>query len=90
MGAVQSRTFKSGDGVAVRLPAELAFEPDTLVTIERNGDVLTIRPANGAVPDPEEVKRQLAELMSALEAIGPPPDGIQPREPFDDPERPGL
>jgi len=85
MNAISSKTFKSGNSVAVRLPREVGFAPDMKVTIERNGDVLTIRPAI----DPVEEKRKLLALVGALRAIGPP-DEIEKREPFEFPERPGL
>ena len=86
MGVVDSKTFKSGNSVAVRLPKAVAFAPDIAVTIERNGDVLTIRPAH----DPAAEKRKMADLVAALRAIGPPEDGVQPRDPFEAPDRPGL
>jgi hypothetical protein len=37
-----------------------------------------------------EEKRRLLELLGDLEAIGSPPDGVQERDPFEFPERPGL
>ena len=85
MGIVDSKTFKSGNSVAVRLPKEVAFAPDIRVTIERTGDVLTIRPA----VDPAAEKRKLLELIAELEAL-PKPDTIETREPIEFPERPGL
>lgn len=85
MNAVSSKTFKSGNSVAVRLPKEVAFAPDLAVVIERNGDVLTIRLA----VDPVEEKRKLVELVEALRAIGAPEE-IEKREPFEFPDRPGL
>lgn len=85
MNAVTSKTFKSGNSIAVRLPKEIAFAPDTQVVIERKGDVLTIRPA----VDPAEEKRKLLALVEALRAIGPP-DEIEKREPIEFPDRPGL
>lgn len=86
MGAFKGKTFKSGNSVAVRLPKDVAFAADTQVTIERRGDAIIIRPAH----DPAEAKRQLREMIAAMRAIGPPGDGVQPRDPFEDPERPGL
>jgi antitoxin VapB len=85
MNAVTSKTFKSGNSIAVRLPKEIAFAPDTQVVIERKGDVLTIRPA----VDPVEEKRKLLALVEALRAIGPPGE-IEKREPIEFPDRPGL
>lgn len=86
MNAVNSKTFKSGNSVAVRLPREVAFAPDTKVIIERNGDVLTIRPAI----DPVSERARLQALLDDLAAIGSPGDGIQQRDPFDFPDRRGL
>lgn len=85
MGVVDSKTFKSGNSIAVRLPKEVAFAPDLRVTIERNGDVLTIRPA----VDPAEEKRKLRELVATLRAIGRVGE-VSEREPIEFPDRPGL
>ena len=85
MNAVSSKTFKSGNSVAVRLPKEIGFAPDVKVTIERNGDVLTIRPA----VDPAEEKRKVLELVASLRALGPLEE-IEKREPPMPPARRGL
>ena len=86
MGIVDSKTFKSGNSVAVRLPKEVAFAPDIPVTIERKGDVLTIRLAKDAA----EEKARVRELVEALRAIGPP-DEVEPYDStLTGPERPGL
>ncbi len=86
MNAVSSKTFKSGNSVAVRLPKEIAFAPDTPVVVERTGDVVTIRLAL----DPAAEKAKLRKLLDDLAAIGPPEDGVQERDPFEFPERSGL
>jgi len=85
MNAVNSKTFKSGNSVAVRLPKEVAFPPDTPVTIERKGEVLTIRPAL----DPTEEKRKVAELVAALRAL-PKPREVEKRARVIPPVRRGL
>ncbi len=85
MNAVNSKTFKSGNSVAVRLPKEIGFAAGLDVVVERNGDVVTIRPQY----DPAEEKRKVLDLVAALRAIGPP-DEIEKREPFEFPDRPGL
>ena len=85
MNAVNSKTFKSGNSVAVRLPKEVAFAPNVDVIIERDGDVLTVRPA----VDPKEEKRKVDELIQALRAL-PKPPYIEKREAPEPPERPGL
>lgn len=86
MNAVSSKTFKSGNSVAVRLPKSLGVPADVEVVIERNGDALVVRPKL----DPEAVKARLAALLADLQAIGAPRDGVQDREPFEFPDRPGL
>ena len=85
MNAVSSKTFKSGNSVAVRLPKEIAFAPDTKVVLERKGDVITIRPAT----DPAEEKRKVLELVESLRALGPVGE-IEKREPPIPPVRKGL
>lgn len=85
MNAISSKTFKSGNSVALRLPKEIGFAPGMEVVIERSGDVLTIRPAI----DPAEEKRKLAEFIAALRALPKPPE-VQKREPIEFPDRPGL
>lgn len=85
MSAIETKTFKSGNSVAIRLPKELGFGADIAVTIERVGNGLKIVP----MIDPAEEKRQLDQLVAALRAIGPVGE-IEPREPIDFPDRPGL
>jgi antitoxin VapB len=85
MGVVETKTFKSGNSVAVRLPAELGFEPGVSVTLEKVGNDVKIKRA----VDPVEEKRKLSELVSALRALGPI-DHVEPREPIEFPERPSL
>jgi virulence-associated protein VagC len=87
MAAIETRTFKSDDGVALLLPEELGFVANIAVTIERVGEELRIRPVK--VKDPVEDKRRLDRLVAALRAIGPVGE-IGPREPIDFPDRPGL
>jgi antitoxin VapB len=85
MGKIETRTFKSGNSVAVRLPKELGFASDTAVTLEKVGDTISIR----AVDDAADGKARVARLIAALEAIGPVGE-IQKREPIEFPERRGL
>ena len=54
--------------------------------LDKAGDTVTIR----VTRDREEVRRQLRKLTADLEAIGVPPDGVQKRDPFEFPDRPGL
>ncbi len=85
MGAVNSKVFRSGNSEAVRLPREVAFGANIDVVIERNGDVLTIRPAR----DPAEEKRRLLDMLDALASL-PKPDNVQQRDAVEFPVRPGL
>ena len=79
MTTVTSKTFRSGNSQAVRLPREIAFADDTEVTIERSGDVLTIRPKRISIV---EMLRRLDEL--------PGPGEIEVRDPDIFPDREGL
>jgi antitoxin VapB len=82
---VHTRTFKSGNSVAVRLPKGFAIPEGTEVELDKNGDVVTIRLTRDAA---EERRRMLAGL-DALKAL-PKPPRIQKREPIEFPERRGL
>ncbi|MES2097180.1 MAG: AbrB/MazE/SpoVT family DNA-binding domain-containing protein [Pseudomonadota bacterium] len=75
MNVVNSKTFRSGNSEAVRLPKEVAFGANIDVVIERKGDVVTIRPK----ADPIEAKRKIAEMLETLKAI-PRVGEIQDRE----------
>jgi antitoxin VapB len=85
MGAVRTKTFKSGNSVAVRLPAEFGFAAGLSVTVERDGSGVKVRP----MTDPVEEKRKVADLVAKLRALGPVGE-IQVREPIEFPDRPGL
>lgn len=85
MGAHETKTFKSGNSVALRLPKALGVGPDERMVIEQNGDVLTVR----RLKDPAEEKRKLLELVETLKAIGRPGE-VEVREPIEFPDRPGL
>jgi len=74
-----SRTFRSGNSEAVRLPKDVAFGREMDVTIVRSGDVLTIYPT----------RPPISELVARLAAL-PAPDTIELRENEPLPERPGL
>jgi antitoxin VapB len=81
-----SRTFKSGNSEAVRLPKGLGFGVGTEVVVERKGDRVVLTP----VRDPAAEKQKLLAMLEALAAIGQPDDGVQPRPDFEAPDRPGL
>lgn len=79
MTIAASRTFRSGNSEAVRLPWNVAFGREVDVTIVRSGDVLTIYPARRPIGD---LVKQLAQL--------PRPPSIEERDYEVLPERPGL
>lgn len=79
MATTTSRTFKSGNSEAVRLPRDMAFGPGVELTLVRSGDVLTIYPTRMSV----------ADMVVALNAL-PRPGGIEVRDEDLFPERPGL
>lgn len=79
MATVTSRTFRSGNSEAVRLPREVAFGKDIEVTIVRSGDVITIYPK----------RMPLAEMVARLSAL-PTPDSVEVRDPDIFPDREGL
>jgi antitoxin VapB len=79
MTIAQSRTFRSGNSEAVRLPRDVAFGRDMELTIVRSGDVLTIYPA----------KPPVADLIARLDAL-PKPSSVEVRDQEELPERPGL
>ncbi|MCV0415372.1 MAG: AbrB/MazE/SpoVT family DNA-binding domain-containing protein [Brevundimonas sp.] len=77
--ALTSRTFKSGNSDAVRLPKEISFGPGVEVEIERKGDVVTISPKR------KSVREMLAKLRSL-----PKPSSVGVRHEIEIPERSGL
>jgi len=79
MKSVASRTFKSGNSEAVRLPKGVAYGAEIEVVIIRSGDVLTIYPARPAI----------TALAQRLEALARPAHiEVRDQEPI--PEPPGL
>ena len=85
---VHSKTFKSGNSVAMRLPKALGIGPDEHFIVERHGDTLTGR----RIPTPAEEAERLVRfrtLLARLQEIGPVGE-IQERDPFEFPDRPGL
>jgi antitoxin VapB len=60
---VDSKTFKSGNSEALRLPKEVAFGADVEVTIRKVGTTLTVTPKS---------KKTVAELIEALEKLPRP------------------
>jgi len=79
MTVARSRTFKSGNSEAVRLPKDVAFGDGVELIIVRSGDVMTIYPAQMTV----------TAMLERLQAL-PTPSEIEIRETEPLPERDGL
>lgn len=60
---IDSKTFKSGNSEALRLPKEVAFGADVEVTIRKVGETLTVTPKR---------KKTVAELVEALATLPKP------------------
>ena len=82
---VNTRTFKSGNSVAMRWPKRLGIGPEVDLQIVPHGQDFLVR----RVVDPVEEKRKLMELIAAMDAIGPVGE-IEMREPIEFPDRLGL
>ncbi len=63
MTVARSRTFRSGNSEAIRLPRDVAFGPDVELVIVRSGDVMTIYPAATSV----------AKMIQRLRSLPAPP-----------------
>lgn len=79
MTVAKTRTFRSGNSEAVRLPKDVAFGEDVELVIVRSGDVLTLYPAATSIP----------AMIALLEAL-PTPPSIEARDEQELPERPRL
>ncbi|MDQ6611050.1 MAG: AbrB/MazE/SpoVT family DNA-binding domain-containing protein [Gemmatimonadota bacterium] len=79
MPTAKSRTFRSGNSEAVRLPKDVAFGEDIELIVVRSGDVITMYPAVSSIP---EMIAQLGKL--------PVPTNIERRELQPIPERDGI
>jgi len=79
MTVAKTRTFRSGNSEAVRLPKDVAFGEDVELVIVRSGDVLTLYPAAASIP----------EMIARLEAL-PVPPSIEERDDEELRERVGL
>lgn len=79
MPTARTRTFRSGNSEALRLPKDVAFGEDVELIMVRSGDVLTVYPAT-MTP---------AELVATLNTL-PTPNGVECRDVEELPERPSL
>jgi antitoxin VapB len=80
MKIAHSRTFRSGNSDALRLPKEVSLGSDVDVEIVKTGDVLTIRPR------PKMTPRELADALERL----PKPKQVEDRQKIIFPKRRGL
>jgi len=69
MSVHRVRLVQTGDGQAVRLPKEIAFDGDIEVFVVRSGDVVTVYPARMTL-------REMADRLLAL----PPVPAIERRQ----------
>ncbi len=79
MTIARTRTFRSGNSEAIRLPKDVAFGEDQELVIVRSGDVMTIYPAVTSIP----------AMIKRLRALPAPPT-IERRDDEELPERRGL
>jgi antitoxin VapB len=79
MSIARSRTFRSGNSEAVRLPKDVAFGEDLDLVVVRSGDVITMYPAGTSVP----------AMLKTLAAL-PRPRTIEVRDDEALPERDRL
>ena len=86
---VHSKTFKSGDGVAVLLPDSFGLAAGAEVQLSRNGTTIEVRAVKPKSEDPATAKARLTAMMDRLREIGPVGE-IEKHEPIEFPDRPGL
>lgn len=89
MGAIETRTFRSGNSVAVRLPKSFGLPAGTAMTMEQADDTVTV----GPVVDMVERRRKPTELIARLrdvrgDALRPTTSPLEGRMKF--PDRPEL
>jgi virulence-associated protein VagC len=68
MGAYETRTYRSGKAVALRLPGSFAIPAGERMAVEQDGDRITLR----RIRNRARVTRNLRALLATLEAIGYP------------------
>ena len=79
MTIARTRTFRSGNSEAVRLPKDVAFGDDVELVLVRSGDVITMYPAGMTIP----------AMLERLEALSRP-RAIERRDDEPLPERTGM
>ena len=61
---MRTKVFKSGNSQAVRIPAEMAYNPGTELEVTRVGDTMTLRPA--------QARAQMEEAFRILDSMPKP------------------
>ena len=79
-----TKTYMSGNSVAVRLPKALGMEAGVEVRLERIGNRIQI------TPEPQEPTLERTRAMLEKLRTMPRPAEREVREPFEYPDRPGL
>lgn len=79
MPVARSKTFKSGNSEALRLPRDVAYGEGVELVIVRSGEVMTIYPAAMSIPS----------MIERLRSLPAPPE-IEQRDVEELPERRGL
>jgi antitoxin VapB len=79
MPVARSKTFRSGNSEALRLPRDVAYGEGVELVIVRSGDVMTIYPAAAS----------LSSMIERLRSLPRPPE-IERRDLEELPERRGL
>ncbi|MBM3648860.1 MAG: AbrB/MazE/SpoVT family DNA-binding domain-containing protein [Alphaproteobacteria bacterium] len=79
MTIARTRTFRSGNSEAIRLPKDLAYGEGVELVVVRSDDVMTIYPAASSIP----------AMLKRLRSL-PTPPGIERRDREEIPERRGL
>jgi antitoxin VapB len=79
MPVARSKTFRSGNSEALRLPRDVAYGEGVELVIVRSGDVMTIYPATMSIP----------AMIERLQSL-PAPSAIEQRDLEELPERDGL
>lgn len=81
----RTRSFKSGNSVAVRLPKALGIGPNETFEITRHGDTVTAR----RIPTAAKEAERLGRFRGMLDELAklPKPPRVQKRERIEFPER---
>jgi antitoxin VapB len=79
MPVARSKTFRSGNSEALRLPRDVAYGEGVELVIVRSGNVMTIYPAAMSIPS----------MIERLQSL-PAPSKIEQRDVEELPEREGL